>query len=81
MTTSTFDTSIVTLIKNSVILEHKETWNIYLVNSWTCQLIALFDKESEIWVASTWAFKLNISSEDIDNITDLDEGSDWKVIA
>lgn len=81
MTTSTFDTSIVTLIKNSSIIEHKETWNIYLVNSWTFQLIALFDKESESWVASTWALKLNISSEDIDNIADMDSVSDWKVIA
>ena len=75
------DTSIIYIIQNTCIVQHKASKNIYLINNWCWHLIAHYKNWK--WESATWETQLVIDMDLIDNQTDSDkiDNSDWIIIA
>lgn len=73
------DTSIINIIRNSAIVQHKNGTQPHLINVYTWHLLASYVDWR--WEATTWEIKLNISCLDLDNLTDMDKDAEWTVIA
>lgn len=70
-------TDIIKLIDNTIVIQGKKSWDIYLVNKHTWNYIAFYQNNN--WIASTWEVKLTFDPSD--NITDMDNKSNFEIIA